>query len=258
VSLGVTYQQALAGYIREGLGGSIAAADYPAGGEGRITKGAAAVDGRLEQRVRVRLTMTRDGAPVAGTEVAFSRSVAGRPPEYVWKATTDGEGQAVIEIVDTKLPTASGMYQARALLLESETPTSWHSIPLNGGSAISLALPVGGKALVTEQTPLAAAREEVMYALPEVWSLGQAYPNPFNSSTQIRYSAAAPGEARLVVYSLLGQQVRVLHQGFVAAGQHVLAWDGRDDSGRAVSSGVYYLHLVHPAGKAVARVLLLK
>ncbi|MDO9693147.1 MAG: FlgD immunoglobulin-like domain containing protein [Candidatus Latescibacteria bacterium] len=70
-------------------------------------------------------------------------------------------------------------------------------------------------------------------------------PNPFNPQTSIAFTLPAEGPARVAVYDLQGRLVRTLHEGDLAAGPHALAWDGRNDGGRAAASGVY---LVRAAG----------
>ncbi|MBK9305445.1 MAG: T9SS type A sorting domain-containing protein [bacterium] len=70
-------------------------------------------------------------------------------------------------------------------------------------------------------------------------------PNPFNPQTSIAFTLPADGPARVAVYDLQGRLVRSLHEGDLAAGPHALAWDGRNDGGRAAASGVY---LVRAAG----------
>jgi hypothetical protein len=65
-------------------------------------------------------------------------------------------------------------------------------------------------------------------------------PNPFNPETSISYSLAENRRVSLVVYNALGQKVRTLVNGPLAAGKHMTRWDGRDDAGRSVSSGVYF------------------
>ena len=69
------------------------------------------------------------------------------------------------------------------------------------------------------------------------------YPNPFNSETVVSYSLQGVDEMRLGVHNILGQEVRVLDQGIRAVGEHSLVWDGRDEEGKAVASGVYILRL---------------
>ena len=68
-------------------------------------------------------------------------------------------------------------------------------------------------------------------------------PNPFAQSTVIRFELAQAGEVDLSVHDVSGRRVRLLTCGSVAAGMRALSWDGRDDGGRAVSSGIYFLRL---------------
>ena len=88
--------------------------------------------------------------------------------------------------------------------------------------------------------------------------LSQASPNPFNPMTQIRYSTVEPGQVRLVIYSSLGQAVRTLVSGHQGAGSHQVTWDGRDDLGRAVSSGIYLYRMVSGGFIATRSMVLLK
>ncbi|HXX65023.1 MAG TPA: FlgD immunoglobulin-like domain containing protein, partial [Bacteroidota bacterium] len=69
------------------------------------------------------------------------------------------------------------------------------------------------------------------------------YPNPFNPTTQIRFSLPNVSTVSLVVYNILGQRIATLASGLAAAGEHVVTWNGRDQAGRAVSSGVYFYRL---------------
>jgi hypothetical protein len=65
-------------------------------------------------------------------------------------------------------------------------------------------------------------------------------PNPFRSGDRIEYALPLSGRARLVIYDVLGRMVRVLADGEQAAGQHHLAWDGRDEAGARVTNGLYF------------------
>lgn len=78
---------------------------------------------------------------------------------------------------------------------------------------------------------------------PQKIELGQNYPNPFNPSTQISYSLQEPLFIHLNIYNLQGQRVRTLLEEFQHAGQHRTSWDGRDNSGLPVASGVYVYEL---------------
>jgi hypothetical protein len=83
-------------------------------------------------------------------------------------------------------------------------------------------------------------------------------PNPFNSSTTLSFSLPNPSSTALAVYSLTGQRVRTLVSGPLSAGAHSVVWDGRDDAGRTVSSGVYLSRLKSGGKAATEKMLLMK
>ena len=86
------------------------------------------------------------------------------------------------------------------------------------------------------------------------FSLQQNYPNPFNPATTI--VSASAGETKLSIHNAAGQPVASLIDGFRRAGTYRLRWDGRDDAGRRLASGMYFYRL--SAGTRVeARELLL-
>ena len=93
-------------------------------------------------------------------------------------------------------------------------------------------------------------------AVPEVFSLSQNYPNPFNSETVIGFDLEKAGVIELSVYDLSGQKVATLAQGPRLAGTYDLRWDGRDDDGERVASGMYIYHL-RSGGRSDARKLLM-
>jgi len=112
----------------------------------------------------------------------------------------------------------------------------------------SLALIVGRTSLAGGNFTLAAHRyiptevPTAVTATPNVgegFALGGAYPNPFNSGVQLPFSLGQSGEAELVIFNSLGQRVRLLYAGHMGAGVHELHWDGRDEKGAAVGSGLY-------------------
>jgi len=81
--------------------------------------------------------------------------------------------------------------------------------------------------------------------IPKDFALFQNYPNPFNSTTAISYqsSAVRPHRTSLKVYNILGQEVKTLVAKEQSAGDYQVLWDGRDNSGKEVSSGVYFCRL---------------
>ncbi|APF18126.1 FlgD immunoglobulin-like domain containing protein [Caldithrix abyssi] len=70
-----------------------------------------------------------------------------------------------------------------------------------------------------------------------------AYPNPFNPSTTIRVQMAEAGPVKLIIYNVLGQKVKTLYNGNLQAGSQKFTWNGKDDAGRQVASGLYFYQL---------------
>ena len=99
-----------------------------------------------------------------------------------------------------------------------------------------------------------ADKTEVQTGLPgghaggAAFALEQNSPNPFNPKTAIRFSVAQPGRVALRVFDERGRMLRTLLNDRVAAGAHSVNWDGRDDLGNSLPSGIYLYRLVAPDG----------
>jgi M6 family metalloprotease-like protein len=93
---------------------------------------------------------------------------------------------------------------------------------------------------------------------PAAFSLGSNYPNPFNPSTTIQYELVDPGLVSLRVYDTTGQLVRQLVAQTQAAGRYQAIWDGLDESGRSVATGLYLYELRAGRLRAVAKMVLMK
>jgi PKD repeat protein len=89
---------------------------------------------------------------------------------------------------------------------------------------------------------LSTLQDEVA-VLPKEFSLHQNYPNPFNPSTTISFDLPKPGSVKLTIYNINGQLVRTLVYNRVAEGVHLVTWDGRDNRGQAVSTGIYFYRI---------------
>ena len=167
-----------------------------------------------------------DGAAIAGVVVSFAVT-AGEGTLLAATATTDVNGRARTWLRLT-LGSELGTNTVEATLegLESVTFTAtWQELPLAG---FLDAFWGSGKRV----------------PLPDSPQLAQNAPNPFNSQTVLSYFLLEPGPTRLEVFTLTGQRVAVLHQGLQKAGYHRLRWDGRDNTGRSVASGMYLYRLV--------------
>lgn len=136
----------------------------------------------------------------------------------------------------------------------------------------------GGKALVlgmdlhTQQTSLIAevlrrsfnyfagiTGVEPVTGLPGARELFQNYPNPFNPGTAITFSITAPAPVSLKIYNSLGQEVRTLIAGEQQdAGLHTILWDGTNDAGRPVATGVYVYRMASGRFVETKRMILLR
>ncbi|MBF88496.1 MAG: hypothetical protein CMG75_02370 [Candidatus Marinimicrobia bacterium] len=105
---------------------------------------------------------------------------------------------------------------------------------------------------------VALAIEDALSLLPDDFSLRQNYPNPFNPSTTIEFTLPKPTDVSLVVYNLMGQQVRTLKRGMMDTGHHSMIWHGKDDHGKLLSSGVYLVRLQSKAFVSSRKMLMLK
>ncbi len=94
--------------------------------------------------------------------------------------------------------------------------------------------------------------------LPTVSRIESVYPNPFNPQTTVLLAMRQAGPASVKVYDVQGRLVRTLVDGSLAAGRHELRWNGVDDTGRSVPSGVYVVRAVHPDGTDRQRMSLVK
>lgn len=92
-------------------------------------------------------------------------------------------------------------------------------------------------------SPSVVSEIENWMPLPESPSLNQNYPNPFNPSTAIEFSVRRTGVVTLRVYDVLGQQVATLVNELLHAGYYRATWDGVNDSGASVASGIYFYQL---------------
>ena len=101
----------------------------------------------------------------------------------------------------------------------------------------------GAFVFINQGAPVTAVASQPA-TMPTAFALGANYPNPFNPATTIPLSVSADAEdVELAIYNVLGQPVRQVWAGPLAAGEHRLGWDGRDEQGQAVAAGVYLYRL---------------
>ena len=95
--------------------------------------------------------------------------------------------------------------------------------------------------------------------LIEAQVLHPSYPNPFNSGTIIQFEIPQPGtEVDVSIYDVSGRLIMNLDSGYVPAGIHVRTWNGEDENGRDIPSGVYFLKLQSPRFQSCQKITLVR
>ena len=147
------------------------------------------------------------------------------PPPNTWVELTSFRGQQQINIG------RSYDFSLKCEVTDSDNNTAAdiHSINVGGGFA---------KAQGTNYDKI-----EIV-AVPDQVELTGNYPNPFNPSTTIRFGLAEDGNAKITIYSINGQEVITLVNGYFSKGYHEIRWNGKNPSGRLVANGLYITELI--------------
>jgi hypothetical protein len=94
--------------------------------------------------------------------------------------------------------------------------------------------------------------------VPRQFELAQNYPNPFNPSTSIRYSVPVESRIHLRVFDLVGREVASLVDQLQAPGSYLVSWQGTDNLGVTLPSGVYFYRLESAGNQLTKKMILLK
>lgn len=94
--------------------------------------------------------------------------------------------------------------------------------------------------------------------LPEEFSLFQNYPNPFNPSTTIKFSIPKRSDVTIQIYNVLGQEVAMLVNERLSAGEHSVSWNGLNYKGESAATGVYFYRLIAGQNQLTREMILIK
>jgi hypothetical protein len=94
--------------------------------------------------------------------------------------------------------------------------------------------------------------------IPDKFALHTNYPNPFNAVSTIRYDLPEASYVSMIVYDILGREVRSLVASYMEPGYHNAQWDGRNQSGSELASGIYIARLTTPEYTKSIKMVLLK
>ncbi len=180
-----------------------------------------------------------------GTDTVF---VAAR--NYTITDPSDQSGAAVLrtpsasdtKITDVSIPTGAFAFEGILGQFSSANPAAGYQFH-----------PV----LATDISP-ASGVDEPSAELPAQFALLQNYPNPFNPSTNIRYDLPQAVRVKLVIYNLLGEKVRTLVDASESAGAKQITWNGLNDRGARVASGVYVYRIEAGTFVATRKLLMMK
>ena len=161
------------------------------------------------------------------------------------RATWNGMGQAVNDT--TFVPD-------NAIRPDSLVTASWINLTSSTKVHVALARATG---TTTNSLDFTTSVEQ-KGVTPIIWSLDQNYPNPFNPETEIRFSTLKAGHVAVSVYNILGQRIASLVSTAMEPGTHRTRWNGRDDAGRVMPSGVYIYKLEGPGFVQARRMVLMK
>lgn len=144
------------------------------------------------------------------------------------------------------------------LLIAHVQAHSLRGAPL-GGSNQSRDLVEGGQLLLLSRRDVPPAIQARVPSENQGTTILYAnVPNPFNPATTISFEIARPGPVSLVVFDVAGHRVRTLLEEVRERGKHSVPWDGRDETGSLVGSGVYFYSLQHGGDRVTRRMLMLK
>ncbi|MCK4445955.1 MAG: T9SS type A sorting domain-containing protein, partial [Candidatus Marinimicrobia bacterium] len=79
--------------------------------------------------------------------------------------------------------------------------------------------------------------------LVKQFSLSQNYPNPFNPQTTIKYEVSQTGPIEVAIYNTIGQRICTLMRDYTQPGNYQVIWNGKNDAGEQVPSGIYFYQL---------------
>ncbi|KAA3598106.1 MAG: T9SS C-terminal target domain-containing protein [Calditrichaeota bacterium] len=162
------------------------------------------------------------------------------PIEFIWNSSIDADNTNLIynlkifnSSFDTTISNISDTTLNFTSSLEELTNYNWFVEVTDGEFTVS------SSDTFEFITPMAVSISENENQVPNSFALRQNYPNPFNPTTTISYDLPINSKVILKIYNLIGQEVRALVEKNVNAGFHLVNWDGKNDFGKQVSSGIY-------------------
>lgn len=185
-----------------------------------------------------------------------------------WSSSTDPEGETIYYLVDVWSPSYELIYPQDTVTtdttvnviidvpLESLDEIIWINWTIHATDGIDTIEASNGMGAFRFDLPGAVNDGTANQLLS--FALLPAYPNPFNPETAIRFDVAAPTHVALTVHDLLGRQVATLLNDFSEAGHHSIVWQGTNDAGLPLPSGVYFVKMNADVFTAAQKLMLIR
>jgi hypothetical protein len=171
------------------------------------------------------------GCPINASHIVFHVGGSGKSVSLGSKANIFANFYAPLGEIEMKEQTnATGSFLAKDLTVKEQVRLTF----------------AGSFAGLSKNSPTPWNQEpdgEATSELPTSFSLLQNYPNPFNPVTTIRYQLPVARDVSLTIYNVLGQVVRTLVRELQPAGTYTVNWDGTNDQGTSVGSGIYFYRI---------------
>lgn len=197
--------------------------------------------------------VVRAGEHIAGIDFALTPKPSG-PFVLAGRVVDEGAlpaSQAVVLVKKEGEIVAAALCDENGSYVVDELPPGQYEVAAQGickeGEAPSVILTLSAAEPLHRDVNLVLATDKgspyATGSLPKSFALVGVFPNPFNPSTEVRFDLPETAEVGIVIYNVLGQPVREVLEGVLEAGRHVVVWDGRDQRGEPLASGVYLCRL---------------
>ena len=172
----------------------------------------------------------------------------------VWKFEVTSKPRKAIQLIFNGIGSVPSQFQ---VYLVDEARSRYVDLRANAVYEFTPAMDISDMRVVIG-TP-DAVKQQLASVLPTVFELGNNFPNPFNPTTTIPVSVPRVADVALKVYATTGEEVRTIYSGSLAPGRYWFTWDGRNERGNSVATGVYFVRFTSLAGPTfTGKMLLMK